>query len=1253
MKITSLRNSAIFLAAVLLAAGAFGAGAAAQQTVGAGKPEGVAAELARTNLDRVGASAGEIKAVLAQDAGLMVELKRWVAEDATTHGQIISDEDLSDAAIDARLDTDPTFRSVATRLVQRYGYLVPKVNPDSEAGKEQALLVQERVKWITQEEGEARAQAEQKAQDAFLKTMPCSAEYQQNCAPQLSPQNVAQPGGLGQGSIPALPNLPLQATPPTNNFQNLQVPGGALERAQLLQGGAGYGYSEMPFEGSYDESDTLDGFGAALSPALLRQAMSSGGVAGFGGLGGGSLGDSTGAGGALSQLGMGGGISGGLGGAIGNGTTGDQTGFGLGSSGSGLLGGGSTSGGLDEFSGIGGISSLGALGGLTTGLGGGDLSSLAGLQQMGRAGATSPGMQGFSSLLANPSSQMMRTPRAVLQPTMLRQPDPYQGIPSLYDMYLQALPRPASPQRFGEEVFENGTRDLQMLPMDVPVGPDYVVGPGDSLAIDLFGGVSRRLFRPVDRQGQVTLPEVGPVLVSGKSLSDVQQNVQQLLRTQYKDVSVSVSLARLRTIRVFTVGDVQNAGAYDISSLSTPLNALFAAGGPTDRGSLRIVNHYRGGKLIQTVDLYDLLLHGVQTDILRLDNGDTVQVPPAGPEVTVEGMVRRPAIYELKDEKNLADVIQLAGGLLPAASLGHIEVQRLVAHKERTMLSVNIPASDDGSATEKELASFAVQDGDRIRIFPIAPYSQNAVYLEGHVLRPGRYSYHDGMRVTDLISSYKELLPEPASHYAEIIRLNAPDFRPSVESFDLTQAFADPSKSPVLHSLDTVRIFSRFDFQDPPSVSVLGDVRRPGTYRTPGQIRLADAVNLAGGLAPDAKRGDAQVFRYLPDDQVKIFSVDLAGALDGDPAANIELSPRDRILIHRNPNTIDPASVYIQGDVGRPGRYPLAANMTVADLIRVGGGLAPSADTQTGDLTRYQWAHGAKLDAEHEPVALSAALGGDANANMPLHNGDVLTIRELSGWNDLGASITLRGEVKHPGTYGIRPGERLSSVIERAGGFQPDAYAYGSVLQRRDVRDIEQKQRDQMIVRVKSEESQFTPLPENTPQQKAAKEMAMQQWQTTLQRLSANPPVGRVDIRISNDLRRWKNTNSDITVFAGDTLTVPKRPGYVMVSGQVFNATAVSYRPGKSAKWYLQQAGGPTDLANKKAIFVIRADGSVVGGRRSLWLGSSLGETLQPGDAVVVPEKAAAGTGFAWQNLFTSAQIASSLVTTVFVALHY
>jgi protein involved in polysaccharide export with SLBB domain len=857
-----------------------------------------------------------------------------------------------------------------------------------------------------------------------------------------------------------------------------------------------------------------------------------------------------------------------------------------------------------------------------------------------------------SASLVEPSKRQASSKVTRQQPEMLRKMGPYDSIPSLYDMYVQAVTRPAAPKRFGAEVFENGTQDSQSIPMDLPVGPDYVVGPGDGLSVDLWGGVSQRLYRIVDREGRVSLPEVGPILVSGKSLAAVQQNLQQILRTQFRDVSADVSLARLRTIRIYEVGDVTKPGTYDISSLSTPLNALFSAGGPTQRGSMRILNHFRGAQLLETVDVYDLLLHGVKKDLQRLENGDTVQVPPIGPQITVEGMVRRPAIYELRDEKTLASALELAGGLLPVATLRHIEVQRIVAHENQTMLSVDIPEAETPAEATKTLESFEIHDGDRIRIFPIVPYNQDTIYVEGHVVRPGRYSFRPDMRVSDVISSYKDMLPEPATQYAEIIRLNAPDFHPSVESFDLADALANPAHAPVLQAMDTVRIYGRFDFENPPTVSVLGDVRLPGTYQTSGQIHLADAVHLAGGLTPDAQIADAQVFRYLPDGKFKIFSVSLSGALGGDPLENIILQPRDRLLIHRNPDAIEPATVYVQGEVGNPGRYPLSTNMRVADLIRIGGGLKPSADTQAADLTQYQWSDGSKLTGQHQVVALAGALAGDSSSNAALRNGDVLTIRQLPGWNDLGASIALKGELKNPGTYGIRPGERLSSVLERAGGFQPNAFPYGAVLQRQQVRELESKAQAEIITRLREAQTGLELLPENDGKQKEAKAIALQQAQSSIEQLSASPVLGRVTIRISSQIDRWRNTPADVEVRAGDVLVIPKRPSYVMVTGQVFNPTAVSFRPGKSAKWYLGQSGGPSGLANRKAIFVVRADGSVVGTKTSLWSGESLTATLQPGDTVVVPEKAIGG-GLQWQSVLLTAQAASAIASTMFIALRY
>jgi protein involved in polysaccharide export with SLBB domain len=324
--------------------------------------------------------------------------------------------------------------------------------------------------------------------------------------------------------------------------------------------------------------------------------------------------------------------------------------------------------------------------------------------------------------------------------------------------------------------------------------------------------------------------------------------VQNTLRNQYRDAQADISLARLRTVRVYVVGDVTRPGAYDVSALSTPLNALYQAGGPTSRGSLRILRHYRGTQLLETLDVYDLLLHGVRKPGVRLEPGDSVQVPPLGREITVEGLVRRPAIYELSGEGKLAEILELAGGVLTSGTLRHIEVERIIAHESRTMLRIDLPEANGPQETNRALADFDIQDGDKIHISPILPYSEKTVYLDGHVFHPGKYAYHDGMQLKDLIATYNELLPEPARH-AELIRLSSPDYAPSVLAFDLPDVMSGKSDL-TLKPFDTLRIFSRFDFEEPPLVTVSGEVRRPGDHLSNGKTYLRDAIYLRAGPLP-------------------------------------------------------------------------------------------------------------------------------------------------------------------------------------------------------------------------------------------------------------------------------------------------------------------------------------------------------------------------------------------------------------------
>jgi protein involved in polysaccharide export with SLBB domain len=1126
-------------------------------------------DLAKENYNRVAASSPDIRAVLVREAGLLVELKRWVAREATDNGQIVEDSELTDQAIFERLDRDVNFRSVATRLLQRYGYLMPNPNPESDLAKEQDLILKERARRLVAIEGQEDAAALQPKKEESQEThRAADCDLRQDDFCESRDQRLPKIKRTSPGSYPPQDMYP---TPPSE-FTSPPLLSPSPSRTMQAQGG-GFGV------GGGSEDSQAGEF--SLMASALHSRPDAGMSMPFGG---GSLPD-------LSLLGHG----------------------------------------LDS------------------------LSDRA-FARSSIPDTTQPPLRPRNPRRYDRDETGERERRDqeedVSPVKMVRPANPYADVPSLYDMYVQAAAwqRPAQP--FGLEIFRNTENDPDVIPMDLPVGPDYVVGPGDSLSIDMWGGISQRLVRAVDRQGRVSLPEAGPLLVAGKSLGDVQLAVQRVLRTQYRDVSADVSVSRLRTVRVYVVGEVAEPGAYDISSLSTPLNAVFAAGGITARGSMRTLKHYRGKQLIQEVDAYDLLLHGIRTDVQQLQSGDTLLVPPVGPQVTIEGMVRRPAVYELKDETTLAEALQLSGGILPTAALRQVEVQRLEAHEKHTMLSLDISSAEGDPGITRQLAAFKVQGGDQIHIFPMASFNEQSIYLQGHVLRPGKYSFKQGMRVTDLVSSYSDLLPEPAPHYGEIVRLNAPDFRPSVESFDLAAALANPAAAPKLEPLDTVRVFSRYAFEPPPDVWVGGEVHKPGKYRTSGQAHLLDALYLAGGITQDASIDSAQLFRTQADGTMKIMSVDLRKALAGDPVDNVLLQSRDRILVHRNSAQVEPATVYVKGEVAKPGRYPLATNMRVEDLVRVAGGLKRSADTENADLTRFAAANGPGGTDERVEVKLASALSGDANEDLTLRNGDVLTVRQIPQWNDLGSAVVVRGEVQHPATYGIEPGERLSSLLKRAGGLTPQAYPYGTVLLRREVQEAEMKSHLELVQRLKTEQNYLKTLPEGDADQKNAKLQAIAQSQTALQQLEATAPIGRVIIHIPagiKDLDSFAKSPGDVALRNGDVLIIPKRSNYVLVGGQVYNPTAVGYLPGKSAKWYLSQAGGLTQVADKSAAFVIRADGSVLSAKNNsgFWSGDPLNAVLRAGDSIVVPEKAPKLASRNYTTIFQAAQVASSVALAV------
>jgi protein involved in polysaccharide export with SLBB domain len=742
---------------------------------------------------------------------------------------------------------------------------------------------------------------------------------------------------------------------------------------------------------------------------------------------------------------------------------------------------------------------------------------------------------------------------------VVHQPTPY-NLQSLRDLYTQVPEQTVKLKRFGSDMFlERGLATRQMS-VDIPVGPDYILGVGDSLTINLWGGVSQSFSRTIDREGKIALPEAGAIVVAGLSLERAQALIQSSLSQQFRDAKVAVTIGRLRTVRVYVVGDVQRPGAYDISSLSTALNALYAAGGPTSVGSLRVARHYRGKTLISEVDLYDFLLHGVRPDTKRIEDGDTILISPVGKQVAVGGMVKRPAIYELKDETKVSDVLEDAGGLLASASLTHISIERVEAQGHRATLNVNLPQGSTVDSSRKLLDGYAVQDGDRITVAPILPYSEKAIYVEGHVVRPGKFPYREDMKLTDVFRSYQDLLPEPADR-GQIIRLMPPDLRPEAIDFSVPDVLA--GNDPIhLQPFDTIRVMGRYEV-DGPKVQVHGEVLHPGTY-------------------------------------------------------------------------------------------PLSQGMTVARLVRIAGGFNRSALLDEADLASYEVRDGKQVLSKRDSVKIGDAVKNpDASVDVQLKPGDVLTIHQISGWNDIGSSVTLEGEVTYPGPYGIQDGERLSSVLKRAGGFRSTAYPTGAVLVRAQVRELEDKSRSELIRQIETTSAGAKLAPSLSAQDDAATlQMLIQQQKEVVDRLKHQPSVGRLVIKISSDIASWEGTPADIELRHGDVLTIPKKPGFILVSGQVYNASAITFVPGKNAGWYLKRAGGSTEGGNMKEVLVIRANGLVVGPRSGEWYDSNVLETkLEPGDVVVVPQKVFGGSA-TLRNLFATAQILSSVGFAAALALH-
>lgn len=679
---------------------------------------------------------------------------------------------------------------------------------------------------------------------------------------------------------------------------------------------------------------------------------------------------------------------------------------------------------------------------------------------------------------------------------------------------------------------------------DVPVSGDYLVGPGDHISLQLWGSASGVYDLEVNRSGEVYLPRGGSVRVWGVPFSKLQELFRSHLSKELKDFQLNVNMGKLRLMKIYVVGEVNSPGGYNVSSLSTVINALSAAGGPTKNGSLRTITVRRQGHAPVEVDLYHFFLKGDKSCDVRLLPGDTIYVPVIRRVAGIAGNVRRPAIFELRHENTLTELLALAGGINPTGSLQRIQVVRVKAHDKKLVNDFNV---DPHGSTKNFLditGAIKIDNFDMVRVFQIDTTLRDQVRLEGYILRPGDYAYKKGMRVKDLFGK-DDILPETYKDVAVITRLLPPDYHPEKFSIDLGKALSgDAGHNVELKEFDRLRVYSRWEMEEKPVVRISGDVRKPGEYRLLDKMRLRDLIYDAGNVKNTAYLENVEISRLsISGTEVtsRPINVNLKEAMSGNPEHNILLEPYDTVQIRRIPNWVE-------------------------------------------ETDRY---------------------------------------------------VTLSGEVMFPGVYPIFKGERLSSVLARAGGYTPKAYLYGAKFTRAPVRQLQQQRMDEFITRteqdVAAKMQELASTAASEEELKATK-ASLEGVRASLEKLKQLKAEGRLNI-VLGPVESLRETPYDLELMGGDALIIPQSVGAVSVIGEVYNQTAILHLPGKDLEYYLKQAGGPTGSAEEGEIYLVKANGSVTSRQQSSFgihwdaegkkwsFGGFYSMQPQPGDTIVVPKQ--------------------------------
>ncbi len=764
---------------------------------------------------------------------------------------------------------------------------------------------------------------------------------------------------------------------------------------------------------------------------------------------------------------------------------------------------------------------------------------------------------------------------------------------------------------FGYDIF-SGEPDTFAPVAHAPIPANYLISVGDVIHVEMFGKQDESFKLTVNRDGSIVLPDVGEMKVAGMTYSLMQEMIHHEVQERLIGYKAAVTMGELRSIQVFIVGEAYKPGAYTVSSLATISQALYVAGGVSDIASLRSVRLMRGGKVASEFDLYDLLLQGDASADKILKSGDVIFIPARGDMVAVKGEVKRPALYELKGDETLEDALEFAGGATDSAYLSSAELRRIVKGK-RLVSTVDLTTEQD---LNREL-----NGGDALTIRQVSQELDNSLMVVGAVTRPGYYEWQNGMRINNILRDVRhDLLEQADLGYGLVVREQGPRRDVKILQFDVADAINGVEGENLrLNERDQLVVFSRFETKaeerDNLSRYTLSEQEREyqqrqrqlDAYR---DAYLNDVVNtkLAGSSeSPDAENEDKIVpLREL-----------FTEKQEEEPTVKKELAmySRQNLLepimqrIQRQRTATGTAPfVSVAGEVMHPGIYPLVENATAEKLLAAAGGLKNGAYTEQAEITR--WAIGKDTaNTDYLKVNLAEVINGEVN--VPLQGRDRLNVLSIPEWQNT-YEVTLRGEVRFPGTYAIKRGETLTDVIKRAGGFTDHAFLEGAVFTREELQEQEQKRKEMLAQELQRE------IASNMITGTGDANQSYDQMRTLLADLMSTPAVGRLIMDLPKVLSM--NGSRDVQLKDGDTLHVPSRSDSISIMGEVQMATSYRFDSELTVDDYISRSGGTKEKADTDRIYIVKANGAIEpykGG--SSWFGFGGGTDLGPGDAIVVP----------------------------------